>query len=179
MDGPFVHIWCERCNSNKSILSSTTGITFPFSVFFFSFDCRFAIIFPFFWIANYCIGVLLKESFWICGSILVVHTMYTKLKTTSQCLCVIDLSHTSRVFITSNFATSRMLFSGLLIGSAVWILYSRILMLQNCFMFGWGSVPVYMQLWFLTTPSDSLSRLRNQIFMPFWHWYESSYRSEK
>ena len=106
--------------------------------------------------------------------LLVVYTMYITVRTMSQCLCVIDLSHTSWVFITSSFATWRMLLSGLLIGSAVRILYSRTLMLQNCFMLGWGSVPVYKQLWFSTTPSDSLSRLRNHIFMPVWHWFEST-----
>ena len=57
--------------------------------------------------------------------------------------------------------------SGLFIGSAVWISYSRILMLQYCFMLGWGSLPVYMQLWFSTIPSDSLNRVWNHERISF------------
>ena len=35
------------------------------------------------------------------------------------------------------------------------------LILQYCFMSGWGSVPVYIQNWFSTIPSESSNRIWN------------------
>ena len=67
-DGPLVHIWCERCNSNKPILPRwkiwfwfTTSSIARISIFFFSFYCRFTIIFPCLWISHFCITVLLNK----------------------------------------------------------------------------------------------------------------------
>ena len=163
-DGPFVHIWCQRCDSNKSILSrwkvwfwfTTSSIT-RISIFFFNFYCRLSIIFPCLWISHFCITVLLNKRLNLIFNFVV--WIFSKGKMYE--------SLTSEVFTTSNFATWRMLLSGLLIGSAVWILYSRTLMLQYCFMLGWGSLPVYMQLWFSTMPSDSLNRVWNHERISF------------
>ena len=67
-DGPLVHIWCERCNSNESILSrwkgwfwlSTSSIARVLVFFFGFYDSTFTIIFPCCWASNFFISVLLK-----------------------------------------------------------------------------------------------------------------------
>merc|ERR1712131_170095 len=60
-DGPLVHIWCERCNSNEPILTrwkgwfwlSTSSIARVLVFFFGFYDSTFTIIFPCCWASNF------------------------------------------------------------------------------------------------------------------------------
>ena len=70
-DGPLVHIWCERCNSNEPILTrwkgwfwlSTSSIARVLVFFFGFYDSTFTIIFPCCWASNFLISVLLKNIY--------------------------------------------------------------------------------------------------------------------